>query len=104
MKFYKNLYIGDTVKKPNQIKRKMKYFARQLNLYVVMPSLGNDQLEICHSMLLRQPFYQKKENEPLIIGIAGNYEEAVELVCRITEEAVAQNGNANLKQYLFPES
>ena len=55
-------------------------------------------------MLLRQPFYKKKENEPFLIGIAGSYEEAVELVCRITEETVAQNGNADLKRYLFPET
>lgn len=103
MKFYKNLYIGDTIKKPNQIKRRMKYHAKQLKIYVIILCSGNDQLEICHSMLLRQPFYKKKENEPFVIGIAGNYEEAVELVCRITEEAVVQNGNADLKRYLFPE-
>ena len=47
---------------------------------------------------------RNKENAPYVIGIAGNYEEAVTLVCRIVEEAVAQNGNADLKGYLFPEA
>ena len=104
MKFYKNLYIGDTIKNPSLVKRKIKYHARQLNIFVIMLASGDDQLEICHSMLIRQPFYRKKENAPYIIGIAGNYEEAVEIVCRITNEAVAMNGNAALKQYLFPEA
>lgn len=102
MKFYKNLYIGDTIKNPNRVKRKIKHHARQLQVFVIMLASGDGQLEICHSMLLRQPFYKKKENEPYIIGIAGNYEEAVEIVCKITQEAVAQNENADLKQYLFP--
>ncbi len=104
MKFYKNLYIGDTIKNPNRVKRKIKYHAGQLKVFTIMLASGDGQLEICHSMLLRQPFYKKKENEPYIIGIAGNYEEAVEIVCRIAGEAVAQNGNADLKHYLFPQA
>ncbi|MCM1262649.1 MAG: hypothetical protein NC313_07990 [Butyrivibrio sp.] len=101
MKFYKNLYIGDTIKNPNQVKRKIKHYARQLNIFVIMLASGDNQLEICHSMLIRQPFYKKKENAPYIIGIAGSYDEAVEIVCRITKEAVVQNGNADLKGYLL---
>lgn len=101
MKFYKNLYIGDTIKDPNRVKKKLKHRARQLKVFVIMLASGDDQLEICHSMLLRQPFYRIKENEPYIIGIAGNYDEAVEIIIKITNEAVLKNGNAALKQYLF---
>lgn len=104
MKFYKNLYVGETIKNPKAIKKKLKYHAKQLKTYVVMLPSGAGQLEICHSMLLEQPFYKKKDNSPYVIGIAGNYDEAVELVCRIAGEAVAQNGNADIKNYLFPES
>ena len=103
MKFYKNLYIGETIKKPNKIKRKIKHHARQLKVFVIILAAGDDQLEICHSMILGQPYYQKKENAPYIIGIAGSYEDAGALVCRITGEAYAQNGNADLKSYLFPK-
>lgn len=104
MKFYKNLYIGDTIKNPSKIKRKLKRHAKQPKIFVILPASGDDQLDICHSIVLEQPYYRKKENEPYIVGIAGNYEEAVALICRITEEAVSQNGNADLKRYLFPES
>ncbi|MCH5251030.1 MAG: hypothetical protein J1E98_13915 [Lachnospiraceae bacterium] len=104
MKFYKNLYIGESIKKPNKIKRRLKNHAKQLKIFVIILSQGTDQLEICHSILLGQPFYKKKENRPFVIGIAGNYDEAVELVCHIVQEAVDRNGNADLKGYLFPES
>lgn len=104
MKFYKNLYIGDTITKPDKIKRKLKHHAKLLKVFVVLLAAGNDQLEICHSIVLEQPYYRKKENAPYIIGIAGNYEEAVTLVCRIAQEAFEQNGNADLKRYLFPET
>lgn len=102
MKFYKDLYIGETIKNPDKIKRKIKYHAKQLKIYVIILASGNDQLEICHNMLLKQPYYKKKENEPYVIGIAGNYDEAVELVAQIAGEAVVQNGNADIKRYLFP--
>ncbi|MCH5257844.1 MAG: hypothetical protein J1D87_11165 [Lachnospiraceae bacterium] len=104
MKFYKNLYIGESIKKPNKIKRRLKNHAKQLKIFVIILSQGTDQLEICHSILLGQPFYKKKENRPFVIGIAGNYDEAVELVCRIVQETVDRNGNADLKEYLFSES
>ncbi len=52
MKFYKNLYIGETIKKPNKIKRKIKHHARQLRVFVIVLAAGDDQLEICHSMIL----------------------------------------------------
>ncbi len=104
MKFYKNLYIGDTITNPNKIKRKLKHHVKQPKVFVILLASGNDQLEICHSIMLEQPFYHRKENAPYIIGIAGNYEEAVMLVCQIVNEAVTQNRNADLKRYLFPEN
>ena len=100
MEFYKNLYIGDSIRKPNKVKRKLKRHAKQLKIYVIILSPGTDQLEIFHSILLGQPFYKKKENLPYIVGIAGNYDEAVELVCRIVNDAMAKNGNADLKNYI----
>ena len=36
MKFYKYLYIGDTVKEPGRVKRRLKLHAGQM-IYVVCP-------------------------------------------------------------------
>ena len=72
MKFYKYLYIGDTVKDPAKAKRKLKLHAGQL-VYVIYIAQGNDQLEIFHSAYLKQKYYRLYP--PVIVGIANNYDE-----------------------------
>lgn len=101
MKFYKNLYIGDTIKKPEKIKKKLKRYAKLNNVYLIAYMAQNRQLEIYHSLMLQQYYY--KENPPYIIGIAGSKDEAAQLICRIAEEAVQKTGQANLIEYLFPD-
>lgn len=101
MKFYKNLYVGDTVKKPDKIKRKLKKYAKLNNVYLIAYMTENRRIEIYHSLMLQQYYY--KENPPYIIGIAGSREEAARIICRIAEEAVNKTGKADLAAYLFPE-
>lgn len=97
MKFYKYLYIGDTVKEPNKIKRKLKRHAG-LMIYIICIAQGADQLEIFHSAYLKQKYY--RYHPPVIVGIASNYEEAVEIIVRITKECLKKTGGCNLKEYL----
>lgn len=99
MKFYKKLYIGDTVKKPGKIKRKLKKYAVVPNVYVIAYMSGNGQLEIFHSLMMQQYYY--KENPPYIIGIAGSRQEANEIIRQIAEETVCKTGKADLIGYLF---
>ena len=99
MKFYKNLYIGDTINNPDKIKRKLKKYAKLTNVYVIVYVEKDKRLEIVHSGMLQQYFY--KENPPYVIGIAGSQEEANEIICRIAEESVQKTGEADLVAYLF---
>ena len=101
MKFYENLYIGDTVKKPEKIKRQLKKYAKLRNVWLITYMAENRQLEIYHSLMLQQYYY--KENPPYIIGLAGSNEEAAQIICRIAEESVQKTGQADLVQYLFPD-
>lgn len=101
MKFYKKLYIGDTIKNPDKIKRKLKKYAKLTNIYVIAYMEKDRRIEIFHSIMLQQPYY--KDNPPYVIGIAGSKEEANNLICRITEEAVRQTETADLIAYLFGE-
>ncbi len=101
MEFYKNLYIGDTVKKPGKVIKKLKKYKKQPAVYVIAYARQNRQLEIYHSLMLQQYYY--KENPPCIIGIAAGQEEAAGLVCRIAEEALQATGQADLVAYLFPD-
>lgn len=99
MKFYKNLYIGDTIKKPDKIKRKLKKYAKLNNVYLIAYMAENRRLEVYHCLMLQQYYY--KENPPYIIGIAGSQDEAAQIICQIAEEAVRKTGKADLVEYLF---
>ena len=44
-------------------KRKIRHHAKQLKVYVILLASGSNQLEICHSLLLEQPYYHKKQPE-----------------------------------------
>ena len=101
MKFYKNLYIGDTVKKPERIKRKLKKYAKLTNVYLIIYMAEDRRLEIYHSLILQQRYY--KEKELFIIGIAGSQDEANQLICKIAQEALDKTGNADLVAYLFSD-
>lgn len=97
MKFYKYLYIGDTVTDPAKVKRKLKRHAG-VNVYVVTIASGNDQLEIYHSAYLKQRYY--RYHPPVVVGLASGYEEAVQIILKITQECLDATGSCNLKEYL----
>lgn len=101
MKFYKNLYIGDTFKKPEKIIRKLKKYAKLNNVWLITYAEENRRLEIYHCLMLQQPYY--KTNPPYIVGIAGSQEEANMIICRIADETVRKTNTADLTAYLFPD-
>lgn len=98
MKFYKNLYIGDTVKKPDKIIKKLKKYKKLPGIYVIVCDGEHRQIEIYHSLMLQQWYY--KENPPAVLGIAGSQEEAFTLIQKITQEAMEATGQADLNTYL----
>ncbi len=100
MKFYKNLYVGETIKNPNKVKWKLRLGSIQPMVYVISLSKGRDQLDIYHSGFLRQKYYKK--HPPYIIGIGGSYEEAVDIVVKIAQEALQTSGSPDIKKFLFP--
>lgn len=99
MKFYKNLYIGDTITNPERVKRKLKRHKKMLPVYIIAYAKENGQLEIYNSLLLKQWYY--KENPPYVIGIAGSEEEAYEIIRQIAQEAIQTTGKPDLIAYLF---
>ena len=97
MKFYKHLYIGDTVTNPAKIKWKLKHHAGTM-AYAITVAHGNDQLKIFHSAYLKQKYY--RYHPPVIVGIASDYDEAVNIVVKITQECLEATGDCRLKEYL----
>lgn len=99
MKFYKNLYIGDTVKKPEKLIKKLKRHQCKPGFFVIAYMRETARLEICSSLLLTQWYY--KENPPAcIVGLANGREEAFALIEKIAEDALAATGEASLVEYL----
>ena len=99
MKFYKNLYIGDTIRNPGKTRRKLKRYAKLQNVYVIAYMAESGQLSIYHNLMFQQRYY--KEHPPYVIGIAGSHDEAVKIICRIAQESVRETGQADLTAYLL---
>lgn len=96
-----NLYLGESihVKKLDKIKKKLENKPLFSRVFLVVISRNpSGQLEIYEARQLAQRYYQKYP--PYIVGIAGNWTEAVLLVKRIVEECLETRGDCALKEYL----
>ena len=77
----------------------LKYHPRLYLVFLITLSRNpSDQLEIYDAKQLVQSYYKK--NPPYVVGLSGNYEEAVALVARMTEECLNSRGDCCLKEYL----
>jgi len=101
MKWHKNLWMGkDLDEKLWKIKWKINHNVGQLNIYLLtIPTNPHNQLEIIHSAMLLFKHYPKKDL--YIVGIAKGYEEALSLVCQITEQTLRETHTANIREYIL---
>ncbi len=99
MEFYRKLYVGDSVRHPNVIRRKLLLGKGRTGVYLITLSASCDQLDIFHSGLLKQRFYEREGLK--VAGLAGSREEALELVQRILHDSLQETGEADMKQYLL---
>ena len=97
MRFYKELYVGEEVKNLTKKKINLKIGKGFLNFYIITLAQNDDQLNIFKASQLKQKLFDKKSLK--IVGIANNYNEAVQLVVQITQDIYKQTGNANIKQF-----
>ena len=97
MRFLKNLYYSPNIEHPKTVCWRLAHQAGMLSVYVLyLPEgepartpEGHNQLELCHSAFLQQPWFKK--HPPLIVGIAMGREQALELVRTIVQEALDKN-------------
>lgn len=100
--FYPNLYIGESISTKNLDKLKRNLIKKPLfaNVYVITISKNPyNQLEIYDAKQLAQRYYRKYP--PYIVGIAGDYEEALLLVQQIVQECLQDRSDCSLKEYLL---
>jgi hypothetical protein len=101
MKFYNPIYFGDTVKKPDKIRRRLQHGKCTFGIYLLLWDEESARLELYNSAVLLQPFFQKKEL--FVIGIANGEEEGISLIQRIVDKSVKQLGCVDLATVLFGE-
>ena len=98
-RFYKNLYWGDSIKMHSQVKWRLSHGRGQFTIYCIKRADSDgDQLEIIHSAFLQQKYF--RDNPAYIYGIANSYNEALELVLKITEEALEAGYEGRILDYL----
>lgn len=98
MRFYKHLYVGEGIKQVDKVKRKLKRGAGQFSVYVIALSMTEDQLDIFHCAHLKQKYFDR--DNLFIVGLAGGYYEAVDLVVKMAQQVVDETGDADIKGYI----
>ncbi len=100
MKFYKKLYISDSIRKSAmQIKYSLKFHPFRKNYYIISLSESNDLFDIISSRYLIQPYYKK--HTIFVIGVAKNKDDAIILVQRIIEELLPSYTFAEIKEHFL---
>lgn len=98
MRFYHSLYVGQSVKKVNKVKWKLYTGIGEPGLYLICLSNSSDQLDIFAASLLKQKLMDKKKL--CIVGIAGNQDEAYQLIGRMLADTMADGMEGDIKGYL----
>ena len=94
LKFAQNLYLGEGI-----APEKLDKLKKRLNKKPLLAKNPADQLDIFDARQLVQPHY--KDEEFLVLGMASGYEDALQLIERITGECLKARGDCNLREYLL---
>ena len=84
MYFYKNLYVGSSIKDPDEVRRNLLIGKGQFSIYVITLSPS------------------RPRPGANIIGIADGKSEAVSVVRDLVQEAYENSGSGDVRAYLFP--
>ena len=100
LKFAQNLYLGEGIAPEKLDKQRLNKKPLLANVYLITPARNPaDQLDIFDARQLVQPHY--KDEEFLVLGMASGYEDALQLIERITGECLKARGDCNLREYLL---
>ena len=100
VKWYKYLYVGSRIeKKKKRCMCCIEEGKRLRGFYVIaLASNVEDQLEIMAANELSHPMV--KERIPLIVGLALDYTEAMDILYQIIDDAEAANMRGCLRAYI----
>ena len=101
MKYSRTLYWEDNLeKKKEKIIDKINNHKFLMDVYLVVLSAGEAKhLEIINSLYMMQKDYPDKER--FVVGIAGSYEGAVNIVQKIVEETYEATKGTDIVKYIL---
>lgn len=101
MKYYKYLYLEEGLeKKRDKIIKKIENEKFQFGIHlIVLSESGNNHLEIFNTNLLLQKNYPKEEY--FVVGIAKDYDGALEMVEQIVQEVYNETKGAEIRSYIL---
>ena len=100
MEWHENLYAGESIRhKLQKVKWKVAHNAGQLRVYVItLASNEKNLLDIIPARELLQKYYPKRDL--YVVGLAGNYKEAVELAGHIVSDVYRKTGGFDVRFHL----
>ncbi len=100
MRWYEDLYVGETIShKKKKIKWKIMHNAGLLRVFIITLASNPDNLmDIIPARELKQKHYPK--GGLYIIGLAGNYDEALEVAGHIVSEVYTATKGFDVRKYL----
>ena len=100
MRWYNDLYAGESIRhKIEKMKWKIRHNAGQIDVYVIsLASNPQNLLDIIPAQELLQKAYPKRDM--YVVGLAGGYDEALEVVTQIIDEVYQQTGGFAIAAYL----
>ncbi len=101
MKCYYNLYVSDALCSQKEgILNKIKEHKWQFEKYLIaLAKSEKNHLEIYNSVLLVQKAISQEDI--FLVGIADSYENALELVEKITQEVYDETKETNIRGYIL---
>ena len=101
MVWYDDLFVGESIR-PRRQKRIIRKVKKRsiFNAAYLLTLSANPQnlIDIIHTQVVRQRYYPKKGL--VVIGLAGNYEEALQLAAEILVSLYTVQGNFGLREFL----
>lgn len=100
MRFYKHLYVSDSLKKKKEkIIAKLNKKKYPLSIYVVtLIEDGTNQLEFYSTLMFRQG--SVIDEDIFVVGLASGYEDALYLVEDIVKEVYEKTGDLDIRAYI----
>lgn len=100
MKWYRDLYLGERVKKKaGRIRWKVEHNAGQLGIYLLtLPANKHNLLDIIPASDLVQKAYPKREL--FVIGIEKGYENAAYMAASVVMEVYEKTGGFDVAAYI----